>query len=278
MVQSCILEAPGTRKAGRQQKVYTFWICSCRVGARSKSGLARAPDIYNWTMRRAAPNEEIEVKLRVSDVLALRLRLKQLRATQIVPRTFESNTLYDTPEQNLRRRGQLIRIRIEQSASKRNKGAANQSPAAILTYKGPAHRSPTVKKGAKERNRRYKIREEVEITLDGGEQMTRILRALCLRPMFQYEKFRTTYALPEIPNVKVELDETPIGLFLELEGEVSAIDRAARSLGYSRTDYISKTYRALYIADCRRRGIKSTDMLFQRKKFVINRTLPLTKI
>jgi adenylate cyclase class IV len=96
--------------------------------------------------------------------------------------------------------------------------------------------------------------------------MIRILRALGLHPMFQYEKFRTTYALPEIPNVKVEFDETPIGLYLELEGTVAAIDRAARSLGYSRTDYISKSYGALYIADCRRRGIKSTGMLFPATK------------
>jgi adenylate cyclase class IV len=96
--------------------------------------------------------------------------------------------------------------------------------------------------------------------------MIRILRALGLHPMFQYEKFRTTYALPEIPNVKVEFDETPIGLYLELEGTVAEIDRAARSLGYSRTDYISKSYGALYIADCRRRGIKSTGMLFPATK------------
>jgi len=217
-------------------------------------------------MRRAAPTQEIEIKLRVPDAFALRLRLKQLRAKQIVPRTFESNTLYDTPKEDLRRRGQLIRMRIEQLSSKRPKSGVNRTATAILTYKGPTHGSPTMKKGAKKRNGRYKIREEAEVTVDGGEQLIRILRALGLNPMFQYEKFRTTYTLPGIPHVKVEFDETPIGLFLELEGTVSAIDRAARSLGYFRTDYISKSYGALYIADCRKRRMKSTDMLFPTTK------------
>jgi adenylate cyclase class 2 len=217
-------------------------------------------------MRRAAPTHEIEIKLRVSDVSALRHRLKQLRATQIVPRTFESNTLYDTPEEDLRRRGQLIRVRSEQSASNRIKRSVNRTHTAIVTYKGPSLRSTRLKRGGRELKGRYKIREEAEVTVEDGEQMTRILRCLGLRPMFQYEKFRTTYTLPDIPNVKVELDETPIGLFLELEGAVSVIDRAARSLGYSSSDYISKTYGALYVADCRRRGIKSTDMLFPATK------------
>jgi len=223
-------------------------------------------DIYNWTMRRAAATQEIEIKLRVPDVIALRHRLKQLRATQIVPRTFESNTLFDTPKEDLRRRRQLIRVRIERSASKRNKSGASPTPTVIVTYKGPPHGSTRLKKETSERSGRYKVREEAEVRVVGGEQMTRILRALGLHPMFRYEKFRTTYTLPEIPNLKIEFDETPIGLFLELEGTVSAIDRAARSLGYSKTDYISGTYGTLYIADCRRRGIKSTDMLFPATK------------
>lgn len=217
-------------------------------------------------MRRSARTREIETKLRVSDAFALRLRLKQLRAKQIIPRTFESNTLYDTPDEDLRRRGRLIRMRIERPASKRNMRGVNKMPAVTLTFKGPSDGSNGQRKGAGRRNRRYKIREEAEVAFDDAEQMTRILRALGLRPMFQYEKFRTTYTLAEIPGVKVEFDETPIGLFIELEGTISAIDRAARSLGYSRTDYISQTYGALYVADCRRRGIKSTDMLFPATK------------
>ena len=48
-----------------------------------------------------------------------------------------------------------------------------------------------------------------------------------LEPWFRYEKYRSTYRLPGLPGVKVELDETPIGDFLEVEGAARGIDRAA---------------------------------------------------
>ena len=80
--------------------------------------------------------------------------------------------------------------------------------------------------------------------------------------MFRYEKFRTTYVLQTVPGLKIELDETPVGAYLELEGSVSGIDHAARVLGYARSEYIKETYGSLYLADCRRRGRKPGDMLF----------------
>jgi adenylate cyclase class 2 len=96
--------------------------------------------------------------------------------------------------------------------------------------------------------------------------MRTILGALELRPTFRYEKFRTTYKLPGIRALKLEFDETPIGLFLELEGSASAIDRAARMLGYYQYDYVTESYGALYIADCRRKGRKPAHMVFPRTK------------
>ena len=69
-----------------------------------------------------------------------------------------------------------------------------------------------------------------------------------------------------IRNLKIELDETPIGAFLELEGSPSSIDRVARLLGYTHSDYITQTYGALYIADSRLHGYKPTNMLFPSTK------------
>ena len=63
-------------------------------------------------------NQEIEIKLRVTDVPTLRRRLKQLKARQITPRTHELNTLYDTPKKKLSRHGQIIRIRVERPSSR----------------------------------------------------------------------------------------------------------------------------------------------------------------
>jgi hypothetical protein len=64
----------------------------------------------------------------------------------------------------------------------------------------------------------------------------------------------------------IELDETPAGAFLELEGPRRAIDHAARLLGYSRGDYLTKSYVALWGEHCRRSSLPWGDMLFPRAK------------
>ena len=222
-------------------------------------------------MRRKRTNHEIEIKLRVVQPQSLRLLFRSLGARKTVPRTYERNTLYDTPTRTLTRRAKLIRVRIERPALGRNNGSGS-SETAILTYKGPpiSHRAAdTVSDHPNHRARhklRYKIREEIEVIVSDGGQMNAILLASGLRPVFRYEKFRTTYALPGIPNVKIEYDETPIGIYLELEGTAAAIDRAAEVLGYTRSDFMTSSYGALYLADCRRRGRKPSNMLFQTTK------------
>jgi hypothetical protein len=55
-----------------------------------------------------------------------------------------------------------------------------------------------------------------------------------------------------------------VGDFLELEGSRAWIDRVARQLGYSRNDYTTASYGALYLEDCRKRGIPPGDMVFSR--------------
>jgi len=55
---------------------------------------------------------------------------------------------------------------------------------------------------------------------------------------FSYEKYRTTMKLPGsarwAKDLVIEVDETPIGTFLELEGPAEAIDRAAQNLAMRR--------------------------------------------
>jgi adenylate cyclase, class 2 len=217
---------------------------------------------------------EIEVKLPVPDLQALRARLKQLHARKVSPRTYESNTLYDTRALDLRRRGQMIRLRIEQPRSAPGKNGPKDTGAAILTYKGPALRSSQLGKLiGSSFHRRYKIRDEAEVRVSVAGEFARILHALGYLQVFRYEKFRTTYALPGIPGLKIELDETPVGTYLELEGPVAGIDRAARLLGYSHRDYVTASYGALYVAFCRRHGRKPGDMLFPLTKKLRPRAL-----
>ena len=115
-------------------------------------------------------------------------------------------------------------------------------------------------------DRRHKVREEIETELVDGETVQRIFEGLGLRGWFRYEKYRTTYVLPArhawAKGLLIEMDETPIGTFVELEGPGEAIDRAAKELGYSPRDYVVKNYLVLYLDECKREGKTATHMVF----------------
>lgn len=223
------------------------------------------------------PSQEIEVKLRVADRGALLARLSELRAVY-QGRVHEMNTLYDTRDRSLMRKGQLLRIRTERQADrpgKQSAGVNRKLEGALLTFKGPVHRpdSPAGRGG-----RRYKVREEREVRVADGDQLAVILESLGLRPSFRYEKYRSTYRLPKLDNVTLDLDETPIGDFLEAEGVRAAIDRAASLLGYEPGDYVTKSYWELFQESTGKPGHKRSkkrgpfldanhnDMLFSRGK------------
>jgi adenylate cyclase class IV len=96
--------------------------------------------------------------------------------------------------------------------------------------------------------------------------MRKIFEGLGLNGWFRYEKYRTTYELPArhkwAKGLLIEVDEVPIGTFVELEGPVPAIDRAAKELGFAPKDYITKNYLVLYLDECRAKGQQPGDMLF----------------
>ena len=195
-------------------------------------------------------NTEIEVKVRSGDRRGFLRQLSRLKAKLTRARVHEMNTLYDTGDGQLARQGQMLRLRVERPAgSARGAGRGTKSakdrPAStgVLTFKGPAD-------GAETNNPEpYKVREEHELRISSPEEMPKIFEALGLRPCFRYEKFRMTFSLPGMTQLKLTLDETPIGLFVELEGERGEIDRAAGMLGFARSDYINKSYGALFVEE-----------------------------
>jgi adenylate cyclase class 2 len=234
------------------------------------SNRVRARDAYTGATKMANQGREIEVKLRVRDIAALRRQLHRLRA-KALPRVFERNILYDTPTSDLRESGKLLRIRIEtpspigrtraRRANMRNAARSGAGSRGILTYKAPISTSVDASSRA-----RYKEREEIEVEFHPADSLDAIFAALALRPGFRYEKFRSSYRLRTIAGLHLDLDETPIGNFLELEGSPAAIDRAARILGFALEDYITGTYWDLYIADCRGRNITPGDLVFKTPK------------
>jgi adenylate cyclase, class 2 len=242
--------------------------------------IRRTPDVAVRRETSRKPHrehdKETEVKLRVADRQALLGRLARLRA-RYHGRVHEMNTLYDTPDGGFGRSGKVLRIRVERPADKTTKSAkmpsaGRASQGALLTFKGPVRRGEQSKSPG---GRRYKIREEREVRVADGDALARILEALGLRPAFCYEKYRSTYRLSHLDGVTLDLDETPIGDFLEAEGTRLAIDRAAALLGYQPADYITKSYGQLFLDHVGRTGrskrgrigrAEARDMLFRKKK------------
>ncbi|MGA8029797.1 MAG: class IV adenylate cyclase [Bryobacteraceae bacterium] len=180
---------------------------------------------------------EVEVKIRLASVPAIIDRLRHSGFSVSVPRQFEANTLYDTQHHSLRKQEMLLRLR-----QIGEKGA--------ITWKGPGDPGP------------YKSRPELETTVGSVEKLAQILAQLGFQPSFRYEKYRTEFLQAENARGTVTLDETPIGDFLELEGPGDWIDAAAKQLGFSRQDYVLDSYARLYLADCERRGVEPSNMVF----------------
>jgi adenylate cyclase, class 2 len=212
---------------------------------------------------------EREIKLRVTDVKGLRSALKALGARSIfggTGRIHELNILFDTPGNDLGRRGELLRIRTEKPERVSSKRSEPRMGRTLLTFKRPLKTGRSPARGP--RPERHKVREEIELQILDGAALAKIFEGLGLRGWFRYEKFRTTFRLPKslrwARGLLVELDETPIGTFVELEGPPQAIDAGAKALGFSQRDYIVTSYLGLYLEECRRRGGKPGDMVFQK--------------
>jgi len=216
---------------------------------------------------------ETEIKLRIEDGKALRRTLKKMGAQLVGPgrgRVHEMNLIFDTPQGGLAKHGQLLRIRTETPEGGKRGKAGKGAPRVVLTFKSPPEELAMGEEAPVARDRRYKVRQETEVVLTDAAGLQKIFEGLGLRGWFRYEKYRTTYRLPGrvkwAQGLLLELDETPVGTFLELEGPGEAIDRAAKELGYGTKDYILKNYLVLYVEDCRRRGVAAGDMVFGKKK------------
>jgi adenylate cyclase, class 2 len=208
--------------------------------------------------------KETEIKLAVRDIKAFERKLKKLGGKPVKAgngRVHELNVIFDTPDGGLAKHGQLLRIRSESVESVGKKETPRR---VMLTFKQPAVRA------LEDDGSRFKIREETEVEVADAAMLRKIFEGLGLRGWFSYEKYRTTWKLGAATrwakDLLIELDETPAGVFVELEGSPEAIDKAAEALGYSRKDYLLKNYLELYAEDCRRRGIPPGNMLFASGK------------
>ena len=216
--------------------------------------------------------QETEIKLKITDVRAFHRALKGIGARPVQggpERVHEENVIFDTPQGGLAKHGQLLRIRTETTDTRGNAKTKGPNRRVVVTFKQPISGSA----GGGIRNARrgsYKVRDETELEVSDPVNLTRIFEGLGMSGWFRYEKYRSTFQLASSKSwargLLIELDETPIGTFVELEGPAEAIDRAATELGFSKSDYVLKNYLVLYAEDCRRKGEQPTHMLFPAKK------------
>jgi adenylate cyclase, class 2 len=179
---------------------------------------------------------EREIKLRFDSAGLARQQILSpaVGATPLRGRRLQQDCLLDTDDNTILQRRSALRVRRENGTS-------------LLTFKGP------VQAGA------VKVREEHETMVADGEVLLTLLDALGFRVRFRYEKYREEYAAGDIV---IAIDETPIGIFVEIEGAEDHIHRAAAALGKGYGDYVTASYRALYLDYCRTSGITPANMLF----------------
>ena len=180
---------------------------------------------------------EIELKFPVEDIPSLERKIAAVGFRLKTPRTFESNTLYDTPERRLRTSGQLLRLR-------------RYGDLWTLTHKAHPESEDPATEG------RYKRRIETETALEDGEAIAMILSRLGLQPGFRYEKWRTEWAFFDSNSAEsggpglgyLVIDETPIGTYAELEGAPEWIDQMLAAIGTDPATCTTESYGKLFLA------------------------------
>ena len=178
---------------------------------------------------------EREIKLRFDSVEDARKAVLAAGCTPRLGRRLQADALLDSEDELLRRRRCVLRVRVENGKSR-------------VTFKGPVQ--PSI----------MKLREEYETLVGDGEVLLKIFEELGLHIWFRYEKYREEFAHED---VTIAIDETPVGTFVEIEGGEQGIRRMAEALARKPADYLTDSYRGLYVKHCEQHGLPLADMLFE---------------
>ena len=166
---------------------------------------------------------EVEAKFEIepAQLSEVRARLLELGASSLAGPCYEENQLFDFPDARLRRSGCALRLRSYEGET-------------LLTFKGPVQPDLTLKR-----------REEIETQVKDGAAFREVLGRLGLVPVFEYHKTREILGVNHDGRaLHVCLDETPVGVFVEVEGEPEAIGWVASIFGW--TNPIKKSYIEIY--------------------------------
>lgn len=159
---------------------------------------------------------ERELKFRVEGLDFVRARLVEIEAERIGPGSFEDNWVLDRSGE-LERTGCVLRLRAD------GRGAR-------LTFKGPRSFDGVAK-----------VRAEHETSIGDVEQVRALFAALGYREARRYQKVREEW---RVGGVHVALDHTPIGDYVEFEGERAEV--LAKRCGLDVQNVEQRSYLRLY--------------------------------
>jgi predicted adenylyl cyclase CyaB len=178
--------------------------------------------------------EERELKFAAVELAEVRERLVELEAERVGPSSFEDNWIFDRGKGELSAHGNVLRLRID-------------GQGALLTLKG-----------AVRWEEKTKVRDELQTRVEDAEQMRAILEHLGYRVRRRYQKMREEW---RIGAVLICLDHTPIGDFVEFEGQ--GADKLARRCGLAPESAETRTYLELYEEYVKANPDSPPDMLFR---------------
>jgi adenylate cyclase class 2 len=184
---------------------------------------------------------EIEAKMSLENLIAVRARLQECGATRHGS-FHEINTFFDTEDRSLLAADKGLRIRV-------NRNSETGEEDHLITFKGPREPGP------------LKSREEVEMAVEGSAEAIKLFDCLGFKKVISFEKRRESWLLD---HCKVELDELPyLGTYVEIEGPDDASVLSLREkLNLADRTMIKYGYIALLTGYLQERGQKVKDIRF----------------
>jgi len=180
---------------------------------------------------------EREVKFAQADLETLRGRLLELEAERLGPGSLEENWLLDRGDE-LGRRGSVLRIRSQEGQG------------AEITLKGPAKFDGNTK-----------VRPELELNIEDASIALELFAGLGYQVVRRYQKVREEWRLGA---ETICLDHTPIGDFVEFEGDRA--EAVAKRCGFDPEQALRKSYLMLYADYVQSHPEAPHDMVFVETK------------
>lgn len=175
---------------------------------------------------------EREIKFARVELESLRDRLKELEAERIRPATLEDNWVLDRGE-GLHVSGCVLRLRKDGHGAR-------------LTFKGPVHFEG-----------RTRVRIEHEVEVGSADKALELFDSIGYAVARRYQKLREEW---QLGGVTICLDHTPIGDFVEFEGE--GAETLARRCGFDPGKAERRSYLRLYEDFQREHPEAPEEMLF----------------